>query len=89
MKSILGLAALSLLLHLNALEAHAEVKLGTLLSDGAVLQRDKPVAIWGSANPGELVTVEFASQKQVLEANADGHWLIRLEPLAASSHRGN
>ncbi|WP_442484546.1 sialate O-acetylesterase [Aeoliella sp. SH292] len=85
MKSILGLAALSLLLHLNAFEAHAEVKLGTLLSDGAVLQRDKPVAIWGSATPGEQVTVEFADQKQDGVANAKGSWLIRLAPLAASS----
>ncbi|MDZ4288554.1 MAG: sialate O-acetylesterase, partial [Prosthecobacter sp.] len=61
------------------------VKLSPLFSDGAVLQRDVPLPIWGSASAGESITVEFAGQKQTTTTDAKGVWSIKLAPLTASS----
>lgn len=40
----------------------ADVKLSALFSDNALLQANKPVPVWGLADPGEPVTVRFAGQ---------------------------
>jgi sialate O-acetylesterase len=52
--------------------ASADVSLPRLLSDGAILQRDKPLTIWGWADEGEEVTVTFAGQQQKTVAQANG-----------------
>ena len=40
-------------------EAKAEVKLAPIFSDNMVLQRDKPIPVWGTAKPSEKVTIIF------------------------------
>lgn len=50
-----------------------------------VLQRDQPVAIWGTASPGEEVAVEFAAQKASGPADARGNWMLWLGPFPANS----
>ena len=62
----------------------AEVTVSKLFSDGMVLQRDKPVGVWGWAEPGEKITVSFAGQSVNAEADQDGKWGATLEPLKAS-----
>lgn len=83
MKKILILAGL-MLASLVALPA-AELKLAALFADHLVLQRDKPVPVWGWADPGEKITVEFAGQSKTATADASGKWLAKLDPLAASA----
>ena len=63
----------------------AELKLAALFSDHMVLQCDKPVPIWGWANAGETVTVEFAGQTKKTTADANGKWKVKLDPLKASA----
>jgi sialate O-acetylesterase len=75
---ILLLAALAL----TTASLQAEVKPNSLFSDGVVLQRGVSVPIWGTANDGEKVTVEFQGQKVVTTAK-DGRWLVRLKRLKA------
>ena len=65
--------------------AHATVSLAPLFRDHAVLQRDKPVPVWGAAAPGEHVAVSFRGDKAEATAGADGRWAVRLDPLAASA----
>lgn len=65
--------------------AHAAVKLPSIFTDHMVLQRDKAVPVWGKADPGEEVTVEFAGQKKTAKADASGKWLVKLDPLKASA----
>ncbi|MBE3109509.1 MAG: sialate O-acetylesterase [Acidobacteria bacterium] len=48
-----------------------------------VLQRDMPVPVWGSAAPGEKVTVKFRDQEKTAVADNDGKWLVKLDPLKA------
>jgi sialate O-acetylesterase len=58
--------------------------LAPLFQDHAVLQREKPVPIWGHASPGEHVSVSFAGQTVGTTAGPDGRWIAVLTPLAAS-----
>jgi len=71
-----GLAASALAL-LPALAARAELKLAHLFSDNAVLQQGKEIPVWGWADPGETVTVEFRG-RQVRTTCYNGRWIVRL-----------
>ncbi|WP_185962634.1 sialate O-acetylesterase [Thalassomonas sp. M1454] len=64
----------------------AGVKLADVFSDNMVLQRDKPVNIWGQADPGEAVKVTFSEQSLTTVANIDGTWAVQLAPLSANKH---
>lgn len=46
----------------------AGVKLPALVSDGMVLQREQPVKVWGTAEPGESIQVKFLKTAGVKEA---------------------
>ena len=63
----------------------AQVILPKVLTNNMVLQREKPVAIWGQAQPGEKVTVEFAGQSKTASTSAAGSWQIMLDPMKASA----
>ncbi|QDU29003.1 hypothetical protein ETAA8_41090 [Anatilimnocola aggregata] len=64
--------------------AHAELKLAGIFSDHMVLQRERPVPVWGWADKGRVVTVQFADQIITAKVNDDGTWQAILKPLAAS-----
>ncbi len=63
----------------------AEITLAAPFRDGAVLQRGKPVPVWGRAAAGEEVRVEFAGQSLRTVADAGGRWRVQLEPLPANA----
>jgi sialate O-acetylesterase len=62
-----------------------EVKLPPHFGSHMVLQRDMKVPIWGTAGPGEAVTVAFAGQTKAARAGADGRWRVELDPMSASA----
>ncbi len=62
-----------------------ELTLPTVFSDHMVLQREQPVPVWGKADPGAAITVEFAGQIKPATAGADGKWRVDLDPLTASA----
>jgi sialate O-acetylesterase len=68
---------------LCVLPAAAAVKLPAVIGDGMVLQRDIKVPIWGTAKPGEKVTVTFGDQKATATTGADGRWMVTLDALKA------
>jgi len=68
-----------------ALKAEAEVKPNALFSSNAVLQQNAKVPVWGTADPNENVTVEFAGQKKTITADAQGNWKVTLDPMPASA----
>ena len=53
-------------------------------SDHAVLQRERPVPVWGRADPGEKVSVSFAGVTKETAADAEGRWRVDLPALKAS-----
>jgi len=62
----------------GALMADAKVQLPQMFQNGMVLQRGKPIPVWGTADAGERVSVLF--KKKVYEATADaqGRWQVLL-----------
>ena len=83
MKSLLSSASLLSVFLAIPLGAWANVQPNTLFSDGAVLQRDMAVPVWGTADEGEPVTVTFGGQTATTTAK-DGKWLVKLTPMPAS-----
>ena len=83
MNSLLALL-LALLLAPLAVSHAAELQLASVFADHAVLQRDKPVPVWGWCDAGAKVTVEFGGQTKTAVADASGKWLVRLDAVAAS-----
>lgn len=68
---------------LVAAPAAADVKLPALFTDGAVLQRDREVPVWGTAAANAEVTVSLDGVKQTAKADADGKWQVKLPSHAA------
>ncbi len=69
-----------LLVCIGPVVAAAEVRLPHVLSDHAVLQREKPVRIWGWASSAENVTVGFHDQTITVKADVYGQWEVWLKP---------
>lgn len=66
-----------------AAPAAAAPALDPMFGDHAVIQRDAPVRVRGSAAPGERVTVSFAGRTQVARADRLGAWTADFPALAA------
>jgi hypothetical protein len=61
--------------------ASADVKLPAVIGDNMVLQQGRQVAIWGTAEAGEQVTVTLGEQKVAATADSTGNWKVELAPL--------
>ncbi|NJB72239.1 sialate O-acetylesterase [Saonia flava] len=61
----------------------SQIKLPQLIGDGMVLQRDAKVKLWGWANSGEQITLNFKNKKYRTVANENGEWIINLKPQKA------
>jgi len=70
--------------------AHAQpaLSLGPLFQDHAVFQRDRPIPVWGTAGPGDEVTVAFAGSQAIARADASGRWSATLPAIAAGGPHG-
>ncbi len=80
--SLLSFCGLFIITAIIANTARADVKLPAIISDGMVLQQGMAVPLWGWADEGESVTVEFQKQKVTATAKG-GKWLVRLKSLKA------
>ena len=63
---------------LAALSCLAEVKLPAVFSEHMVLQRDKPIPVWGWAGGREEVTVKLGDVSLTVPAGTDGRWRVEL-----------
>ncbi|QDU27402.1 hypothetical protein ETAA8_24890 [Anatilimnocola aggregata] len=63
--------------------ASAQVKVAPIFGNGMVLQREIAVPVWGTASPGEEVTVTLGEQKQTAKADEMGKWQVELNKLTA------
>ena len=77
------MASVSALTCLCLANAQAEVHLPAMFGDNMVLQRDRAVPVFGTANPGEQVTVTFGQQKVSGVAGVDGQWTVKLASMPA------
>ena len=63
--------------------ARAEIRMPHVFGSHMVLQRDKPIIIWGWANPGETVTVQLGQESESAQANQRGEWKVTLPAMAS------
>lgn len=79
------LAMIFLATCLGLTPTRADVKLPTVIGSHMVLQRDKPIPIWGWADAGEKVTVSLAGQSKSTTAGPEGEWKVVLDPVKATA----
>ncbi|WP_225876481.1 sialate O-acetylesterase [Pedobacter psychrodurus] len=79
------MTTLIILLSLFSFSSNAKILLPQILSSNMVLQRDKPINIWGFAAPDEKVEVTFAGQKKQTITDKNGNWLVVLAPLKTAT----
>ena len=56
----------------------SKVTLPQLFQSGMVLQRGKPIPIWGKADANEQITITFRKKKYLTTADSNGLWRIDL-----------
>ncbi len=78
-----------LLLAAAAATAAPRLELAAPFTDHMVLQRERPVPVWGFDVPGSEVTVGFAGQSHTAVADDRGRWRADLAPLEASAEERN
>jgi sialate O-acetylesterase len=59
----------------------AQLKLPKVFADNMVLQRDKPIKIWGWAKKGEAVSVSFNQQTAKAMPDSQGNWQLTLNSM--------
>jgi sialate O-acetylesterase len=65
--------------------AHADIRLHRVFSNHMVLQRDMNVSVWGWADAGENVRVQFDGQSLSAVADKEGKWSVKLAPMKADA----
>lgn len=59
--------------------------LAEIFTSNMILQRRKPIPVWGTGQPGHIVTVKLGDTVQSATVEADGSWMIVLPPREAGS----
>lgn len=80
MKKLSALLSSALILCLASAAANAEVTLPKILSSHMVLQRNRPIHLWGWADPDEQVTATLRTATASTKADDLGHWTLYLPP---------
>lgn len=80
-----GIVAVFVAAALVGSEVPAAVTLAPCFGDHMVLQQGRPLAVWGTADPGERIAVRFASARATATTGADRSWRVALPPQQASS----
>lgn len=57
----------------------------SLFQSNMIIQRDKPIRVWGWAEPGEKVTVTFSGNTQAATAAADRSWKVELPAMPVNT----
>ena len=84
-KNIYKPALVSVLVLLLCGAAMAQLRLPFIIGSNMVLQRGRPVPVWGDAPAGAKVMVQFKQQQQTAVADASGKWRLELLPMEASA----
>ncbi len=63
--------------------SYANITMPKIFGDNMVLQRNKPISIWGFAAPGEKITVQFNGQSKTTNADKTGKWQVMLSAESA------
>lgn len=67
----------------QAADIQAKALLAKIFQDHAILQRDKPILVWGEAASGEVVTVSLGNSTMHAQADGSGRWRVSLPAMTA------
>ena len=84
-RTMLTLATANFLCPASVMAQDAAPTFARIFTDHAVLQRDRPDAVWGHATAGVGVTVSVAGHSIDTTANRDGNWRVLIPAHAAGS----
>lgn len=56
-----------------------QLRIAPLFGNDMVLQQNKPIPIWGMANPGEEITILFHNRKYQTAADKSGNWKSQID----------
>ncbi|MFT4074101.1 MAG: sialate O-acetylesterase [Asticcacaulis sp.] len=84
-RRLIALAATTGLLTILPFAVHAQTtpQFAHIFGDHAVLQRDQPVTVWGTATPNASLTIAVNGQTATATTGADGKWKTTLPALTA------
>src|SRR5579872_1380990 len=68
---------------LAASPAAAQPLLHPMFADHAILQRDRPIRVYGAAHPGADVSIHMGTTDASARASASGQWTATLPAMAA------
>lgn len=77
---LFGLLILGLL-NCSSLMATSRIELSPLFTNNMVIQREKPVVIWGKTAPGNQVLISLNHVQKSTQSDADGYFETSFEPL--------
>ena len=77
--------AISLAVTCTGITSAAPLKLHAIFTDHMVLQRDKPITVWGWADAGDKVSVTFGSETAEAATGDEGRWEVTFPPREASA----
>ncbi|MES2646036.1 MAG: GDSL-type esterase/lipase family protein [Bacteroidota bacterium] len=80
-----GSSIIAKLVYQNVSKDFGGLNLAAVFTDNMVLQRNKLIPVYGTANAGELVTVSFNNHKKIIKADDAGNWKVYFP---AMSHGG-
>ena len=61
----------------------AQLSVPSFFSDHMVLQREKPINIWGTASAGERISVTLGNAQKSTRTDKNGKWSVSLPPMQA------
>lgn len=73
---------IAVIILITQINVFAEVKTSKIFSSDMIMQRGKPVNVWGTADNGEKITVSINNQKVSTTAE-NGKWKVSLKPMKA------
>ena len=62
------------------------LELSAMFADGMILQRDQTIPVWGTADPGQKVTLAIQGKTAQATADSEGNWRAMIGPLDVSEH---
>lgn len=86
MKNSLKVLAVVIIWLITCVQMNATVRLARIFSDNMVIQRDKPVVVWGTGNPDENVEVAFAGMSRRVVVKHDSTWTVSFSKQKANTH---
>ena len=60
-----------------------KVKMPKIFNNHMVLQRNRPITLWGWGTPSDLISIQFGTEINLVKVDENGEWILDLPPMSA------